>query len=105
LAAKLNLEDYILVTDRNRAMGVIMGRKLYVISVRKIIGMIYIRPRMEKGVLEAEGDPHFKSLKIVKEETMEEYISNFKPLIDSLILEKKLYIKQADKIIKYTVKT
>jgi len=104
LAAKLNIEDYILVTPNNRAIAVTMGRIMYVISIRKIIGMIYIRPRLEKGTLNFENDPHFKSIKIVKEETQEEYISNFKPLLDLLIEEKKLYIKQSDKLIKYEFK-
>jgi hypothetical protein len=102
---KADLEDFILITEKNRRNAIKYGTIIYLIENKIIKHRIIVRPRLIKGkTLVADGDPHFKELNVVNGETEAEYIDNFEPLLNKVIGDKNAYIKKGDKLVTYYYK-
>lgn len=102
---KVDTDDFIRVTEVNRSHAIKIGAKIYIIEGDKIRHTIIIRPRLTKGtILYADKDPLFKEIKIVNGESNDEYIANFKPVLDMVISSGNAYIKKGEKLITYSVK-
>lgn len=99
-------EEFILITDKNKAEAFVKGRILYCIEVIGIMitykGFFEVDPRLSKGMLYISNHQFFQNCSIwcVSTESMESYQERFKPI--TLLLEKKkLYFRDTDKIVKY----
>lgn len=103
---KIEVDDFILLTESNRKELIKIGVVVFLIENKKIMSRLYIRPRLEKGkTISAVGDPGIKEeLKIHNGESHQEYISNFKPILDKVISEKIAYIKKNQKLIQYKIR-
>jgi hypothetical protein len=101
---KAHMESLILITEKNRAFCVVMGRKIHRYT-KTSSGFDYghwfeIRPRLRKGLYIADG----VSVKITREEDYDEWKDGFKSVIDLGIREGTFYIDPNEPLIKFNCK-
>lgn len=99
--SKKKIDTILLVTETNRKFCIVLGRKCYAYqrgtTQFNLLGEFLIRPRLIKGKYIADG----VVTQIYNEEDRHEYADTFKSVIDTLIKEKKLYIDQAEPLVKF----
>ena len=101
-ASKKLVENLVQVTDKNRKICVVIGRKMLVYDTKgkafTKLGEFEIRPRLEKGNFMANG---VKLCYVHEDEDRQVYVDSFKSVIDWLIKKNQLYIDTSLKLINY----
>lgn len=99
--SKKKIDSILLVTEVNQKFCIVLGRKLY--AYQKVgtqyilLGKFLYRPRLKKGNYIEDGVVTW----IKNDEDRHEYVEGFRSVVNLLIKERKLYIDQAEPLVKF----
>ena len=101
-----DLKDYVLITDDNKAKGLVVGRIIYDIDAKTLVCRcsLEIRPRHEKGhwfVTNHQVHGDFDYWVIKNEESVQEYRDYLMKTVGRVKEEGRCYIRLKDKVGRY----